>query len=172
MVSKVGWSDLKGTHMAAQIVSFHCVLTNKVGKVLSSTFNNDVITQSEGHGDLLKGLVDGLQNLTKGEKRQISLSADRAYGFWDPRLVMECPRSRLHGGQALQAGNEVFTEGQDGERKVFRVTQTGLHSVTLDGNHPLAGQDLVFDIVTTDARDATHEEIAESNFGTPSAYLH
>ena len=158
--------------MRAQIVSFHCVLKDRVGKVLSSTFNHDVITQVEGPVEILRGLADGLRNLTKGEKRQITLSADQAYGFYDPHLVIECARNRLAQGDALEAGHEVLRQSQDGRQKVFRVTQTTCHSVTLDGNHPLAGQDLVFDIEATEARDATSEEIAESRFVGSAQHLH
>jgi FKBP-type peptidyl-prolyl cis-trans isomerase SlyD len=146
----------------AQIVSFHCVLKNKVGKVLGSTFNHEVITECEGAGDILKGLAEGLKDLHKGDKRRISLTADQAYGFYDPDLVVKLPRKSLPQGNELEVGNEVLTESEDGERKVFRVVESALESVVLDGNHPLAGQDLVFEIEATAAREATSEEIDDS----------
>lgn len=159
--------------MRAQIVSFHCVLKDRVGKVISSTFNCDVITQQNGSaGELLQGLADGMQNLSKGEKRRISLSADKAYGFYDPKLVMECARNKLNDGASLAQGSEVVAHSADGMPKIFRVTQVRGKSVTLDGNHPLAGQDLVFEIETTDAREATSEEIDESRAPGQGQFLH
>jgi hypothetical protein len=63
----------KGFAMAAQIVSFHCVLRNRVGRVISRTFNEDVITQSNRQGDdVLRGLVEGLSDLRAGEFRRIT----------------------------------------------------------------------------------------------------
>ena len=158
--------------MRAQIVSFHCVLRNQVGKLISSTFNHDVITQMDGQGDQLRGLIDGLQNLTKGEKRRICLAAHQAYGFYDPALVFETARSKLSQGSTLRPGQEVVSQLSSGESKVYRVIGTTRDSVTLDANHPLAGQDLIFEIETTDAREATLEEIEESRFGDVPQYLH
>lgn len=162
--------------MKAQIVSFHCVLKDKVGKVISDTFNHDVITHVEGKGQLLKGLSEGLQNLIKGEKRTIFLSASQAFGFYDPGLVIEVSRKEIPDGEALQPGHEISTQFKNGGIKMFRVTQTRGGVLTLDGNHPLAGQDLEFDIFAIDARDATLEEIAESCIEAPlrssSGYIH
>lgn len=159
--------------MKAQIVSFHCVLKNNLGKVISSTFNHDVITQIEGAGgELLSGLVTGLQNLKKGEKRSIQLSASQAYGFYDPGLVIQVSKKRLNRGESIFNGQQVVTESYEGEMKIFRVVQAMGKSVTLDGNHPLAGQDLVFDIEATEAREATIEEIAQSRTESPNPYFH
>jgi FKBP-type peptidyl-prolyl cis-trans isomerase SlyD len=159
--------------MRAQIVSFHCVLTNRMGRIISSTFNQDVITQADGQRDVIKGLAEGLKNLTKGEKRRVELSADQAYGFYDTRLVLNVPRNQLHEGSGLGIGDEVTHPSWNGGPKVFRVIQTDRSTVTLDGNHPLAGQDLIFDIEATEARDATSEEVAESCLGEPAGgYLH
>ena len=159
--------------MRSQIVSFHCVLRNRVGKLISSTFNQDVITQVEGQPELLRGLADGMKNLRKGEKRRIALTAEQAYGFYDPQLVVQCSRQELSRGKFLVIGDTVTARSGAGAPRIFRVVQTSDGSVTLDANHPLAGQDLVFDIATTDVRDATPEEIADSSFDeTTSSALH
>jgi FKBP-type peptidyl-prolyl cis-trans isomerase SlyD len=148
--------------MRAQIISFHCVLRSRTGDLISSTFNHEVLTVAEGEEPaMLPGLAEGLQNLKTGEKRQIRLTADRAYGFYDPKLVTECPRDELARGAALQMGDEVKGKIHTGRNQVYRVIGVSRHAVTLDGNHPLAGQDLVFDIEATEARDATQEDLAE-----------
>lgn len=159
--------------MKAQIVSFHCVLKDKMGKVIGSTFNHEVLTLPPGPGELLEGLSKGLQNLKKGERRRICLSADEAYGFYDPSLTMEVSRRDLEGGAAVQSGHQVLARGGDGQIRTYRVTETAGDRISLDANHPLAGQDLVFDIEATDARDATPEEIEESvPKGGDSVVLH
>jgi FKBP-type peptidyl-prolyl cis-trans isomerase SlyD len=157
--------------MKAQIVSFHCVLRSRVGnRLISSTFNHDVITAIDADAapseSMLAGLAERLQNLKKGEKRSISLSAQEAYGFYDPSLVRECARADVSHGERLEIGSEVLARTDSGEKKMFRVVAAKSGSVTLDGNHPLAGMDLIFDIEATEARDATTEELAES--GGPS----
>lgn len=146
--------------MKAQIVSFHCVLKNTLGKVISSTFNNEVITQAGGAGDVLKGLAEGLQDLKTGEKRKISLSAEKAYGFYDPAKVMVCASEDVPRGATLRKGDQVLMSKENGEQKSLRVVEILDDRITLDGNHPLAGQDLVFEIEALATRDATAEELS------------
>lgn len=149
--------------MKAQIVSFHCVLKNKFGRVISSTYNNSVLTQVTDSEQMLKGLAEALHDLRKGEKRQVVLMAAEAYGFYDPDKVIECELDQLpQGKKRLRTGDELKLKSDDGEVNWFRVTACRDGRLTLDGNHPLAGQDLVFEIVGTEAaRDATAEEMRQ-----------
>lgn len=149
--------------MRSQIVSFHCVLRNQLGDFISSTFNRDVITQIEGAPVMLQGLAKALGGLHKGEKRRVRLSAEEAYGFYHPDLVIECSRKEIAKGRLLKVGDEVSVQRANGEMRPFRVVKADLMNVILDANHPLAGQDLIFEIEATDARDATHEEVEESS---------
>jgi FKBP-type peptidyl-prolyl cis-trans isomerase SlyD len=158
--------------MKAQVVSFHCVLTNKLGQILSSTFNRDVITS---HGNIpapLQGLVEGLQDLKKGQRRRIAVSAEHAFGFYDPGLVVEIRRKMVPQAAELKVGDSVQVEVEESQIRWYKVIEVSRDSVLLDANHPLAGQDLVFEIEATDVRDATIEELAESNGAGPKTLLH
>ncbi len=157
--------------MNKQIVSFHCVLKNKLGKLISSTYNRDVLTHDEKHQEGLVELARGLQNLTKGEKRQISLSAEQAYGFYDTKKVLEITKYDYSGTKNLRVGDRVKYQVED-EPQMFRVTNIEGEVITLDANHPLAGQDLVFEIEATDVRDATPEEISECDDDDVNLDLH
>lgn len=85
--------------MRVQIVSFHCVLKNKLGQLISTSFNQDVATScSSSQTPMLPGFVEALKTLKKGEKKEIILTADQAYGFYDPKLVVDVPRSKLSRG--------------------------------------------------------------------------
>lgn len=157
--------------MNAQIVSFHCVLKNIVGQVISTTFNHDVITSVETpQGEELPALARAMKNLRKGEMRRITLSAEEAYGMYDPTLVEEHPRESL--SEELRLGDRVHMAGPAGKMLLYRVTQIGSEFVVLDANHPLAGQDLIFDIDVVDAREATRAEIFESSYGESQSYIH
>lgn len=160
--------------MKAQIVSFHCVLKDKLGRVISSSFNNEVVNQAESETDMLQGLIAGLQDLTQGEKRRIFVPADQAYGAYDPKLVFEVPRRELVRGRHLAIGNEVSTKSvSDGHTRVFRVISESPEHVVLDGNHPLAGLDLVFEIEVTSARDALEEDLAKpQQLPAQGGYIH
>ncbi|MES2855009.1 MAG: FKBP-type peptidyl-prolyl cis-trans isomerase [Bdellovibrionota bacterium] len=155
--------------MAIQVISFHCVLKDKLGRVISSTFNNGVM--SSGGPETLKALSDGMQGLMKGEKRRISLSAEQAYGFYDPKLVVVRDIADVMMSAQVKVGESIVYE-TGGKRGVYHITELSGDSVTLDGNHPLAGQDLVFEIEAVDAREATVAEIDETTWVDGMPALH
>lgn len=147
--------------MRAQIVSFNCVVTNKTGRLISTTYNREVLTVSEmAPTGLLSGLNKNLQNLKKGEKRKISVSAEEAYGLYDPKKVILFPRKKLP--NTLKKGEPINILSKSGIQRSYQVLEIHSDLVSLDGNHPLAGQDLIFEIETLEARDATLQEIDES----------
>lgn len=78
--------------MSPQVISFHCVMKNRLGHILGSSFNQDVINQQDSDTGRLRDLVDGLQSVSPGEKRIIFVPAIRAYGPFDPKLILEIPR--------------------------------------------------------------------------------
>jgi FKBP-type peptidyl-prolyl cis-trans isomerase SlyD len=158
--------------MKPQVVSFHCILRNRLGQVLSSTYNRDVITFLEKVPAPLQGLAEGLQNLKKGQRRQIAISAEKAFGYYDPGLVSHVRRKSIPEGNRLKVGDSVQVQGDDSQIRWYNVIEVSHDTIVLDANHPLAGQDLVFDIEATDVRDATHEEIAESNEDNSKSFLH
>ncbi|QDK46218.1 peptidylprolyl isomerase [Bdellovibrio sp. ZAP7] len=146
--------------MNVQVVSFNCLLKNKLGQLISSTFNREVLVSVSAPNQPLVGLSKGLQNLKKGEKRTIAVSAEEAYGFYDPKKVILFPRTKLP--KTLRVGETVSITGKSGTIRTYIVLQFHDGMVSLDGNHPLAGQDLIFEIEATEAREATPEEIDES----------
>lgn len=148
--------------MAVQVISFRCVLKNQLGRLISSTVNLNVLNDASQGGDFLKGLVAGLIGVHKGEIRRIALRAEEAYGFYDPRKVIQHSRASLDESAELKTGDSVMVADRSGRRGKFQITELYDDFVVLDGNHPLAGQDLVFEIEVLDARDATHEELAEA----------
>lgn len=158
--------------MKPQIVSFHCVVKDKMGRVISSTYNQDVLTYDGSQPEILRGLVRGLQDLREGEKRRIVVPANEAYGFYDPRQVVYCSREGIKSHkESMKLGDKVMLSG-DQEKHIYRVTEIFGDKVTLDANHPLAGQDLVFEIEATAARAATAQEMSDSRKPEPPSHLH
>lgn len=147
--------------MKAQVVSFHCILRDKLGQIISSSFNSEVVNQLEPGGDsVLRGLVAGIQDVKEGEKREIFVSADQAYGLYDPELVVKMLRRDLAQGLSLKIGSEIKTQSMaDGRTVIYRVIDVEKDYVVLDGNHPLAGQDLFFEVEITAVRDALEDDL-------------
>lgn len=159
--------------MRAQVISFHCVMKNRLGKVLSSSFNQNVINQRESENDRLPGLIDGLQSVKTGEKRSILVPADLAYGLYDPALIVELRRSELEYGDRLALGSQILRSvGHASEKHLFRVIQLNDDSVIMDGNHPLAGHDLVFEVEIVSAREVQDDDFLEDSLPIPGQLIH
>lgn len=147
--------------MILRVVSFNCVLKNKFVKIISTTFNREVLTAIHSSElGLLSGLSKNLRDLKKGDKRSIHLSAEEAYGLYYPNKVILYPRHKLP--YDTRPGQTVTIVTKNGVHNTFVVLKFFRDFARLDGNHPLAGQDLIFEIENLEARDATHDEISDS----------
>ncbi len=156
--------------MSFQVISFNCTLKNKMGHIISTTYNRDVITGVNPPDPTLIGLYKGLVNLKAGEKRSITVSAEEAYGLYDPKKVILFPRNKLP--KNLVVGQIVNIVSKTKVVRSYKVLQFMENFASLDGNHPLAGQDLIFEIEALEARDASAEEIAESTNFVSTQLLH
>lgn len=156
--------------MSAQIISFNCILKNRAGSLISSTFNRDILNTSFGGESMLEGLAKGLQNLKNGERRTIFLKAEEAYGLYDPKKIILYPRKKIL--DEVREGSIVVIRGKSGTTRVYKVFEVLSNFVRLDGNHPLAGQDLIFEIEALSVRQATPDELDESVNGLENQVLH
>lgn len=147
--------------MGIQIISYRCNLKNRMGHIISSSIVKDVLLDPKDHRSPLKGLSKGLEGIKKGEIREVSLRAHEAYGLYDPKLVVTRAIDESEIEQPFHLHEQVLMV-KDGRRTTMRVVQCSSNSVTLDGNHPLAGQDLVFEIHAIDLREATEEELCDT----------
>ena len=144
--------------MAAQVITFQCVVKNRCGTLISNTTNCNVLSDGRQRPSLLPALAEALQDLREGERRTICLLASDAYGFYDPQLVFTRLRDELVMGDSIRRGEQIRYSHQ-GKLKLCKVIAADDFSVTFDANHPLAGQDLIFEIYTIRARIASSDEI-------------
>ena len=157
--------------MNPQIISFKCILKTKAGKTISETYNREILTAVENdENSMLPGLSKKLENLSKGEKRHIELTAADAYGFYYPDKIILYPRSELP--RDTRIGEVITIRYKQGTPKTYTVLEFYSIFARLDGNHPLAGQDLIFEIETLEARSATHEEITSASNPLQKQIMH
>jgi len=158
--------------MTARVVTFHYTLKDKSGQQLDSSRGGEPMTYLEGSGQIIPGLEAAMKALKTGDAQKISVPAADAYGEHDKEMVFEVPRSQFPAGESIDIGMK-FRAGAPGEPSpVFTVTAIREQSVEVDGNHPLAGQDLFFDVEVTDVRDATLEEIKHGHAHGPGGHHH
>jgi FKBP-type peptidyl-prolyl cis-trans isomerase SlyD len=154
--------------MSQRVISFHYTLTNSTGQTIDSSRGDQPLRFLEGVGQIIPGLETHLRTMQTGEKRQIHVKAADAYGERDNSLVLEVERSRLP-TRTVSVGDQFRTNQYPTPLTVTKLTDT---HVTLDANHPLAGQDLFFDVEITEVRPATAEELAHGHVHGPGGHHH
>lgn len=158
---------------AKRVISFHYTLTNQDGEVLdTSRDSNDPFSYMEGSSQIIPGLEKQMALLSVGDKRKIEVGAPEAYGEHDEQLIVEVPRAKLPNSEELQVDDQFQASGPNGEMLLFRVIEIAGDTIKLDGNHPLAGENLVFDVEVMQVRDATLEEVAHGHAHGPGGHHH
>lgn len=144
------------------VASFHYTLTDSTGKVLDSSEGQEPLSYLHGAGNIIPGLEKALLGKTTGDKLNVAVTAAEAYGERDNTMVQELPTSMFSGVDQIEVGMEFHAETEHG-LQVVTVTAVENDTVTIDGNHPLAGVDLNFDVEVTEVRDASPEELTHGH---------
>jgi len=152
-------------------VAIEYTLTNDAGEVLDSSEGQDPLTYLHGVGNLIPGLEEALEGKTSGDELKVSITPDKAYGERIEQLVQIVPRDRFEDFDNLEVGMHFHASHDHGETMVT-ITELTDEEVTVDGNHPLAGQTLHFDVKVADVRDATEEEIDHGHVHGPGGHHH
>lgn len=152
-----------------QVVSMTYTLTDGKGTVLDQS-GDEPLEYLHGHGNIIPGLEKALDGMQVGDKKKVDVPAAQGYGAYDPELRFEVERSAF-GKQAPEPGMTVQLQG-GGRQMIARVLQVGDEKVLLDANHPMAGQDLSFDVEITGTRAATAEEISHGHVHGPHGHHH
>jgi len=144
------------------VVSIHYTLKGDGGEVIDSSASGEPLTYLHGHGQLIPGLERQLEGRSAGDKLSVTIPPAEGYGDYDESLVQRVPRRALKGISNIEAGMQLRAQTAQGSRTVT-VTRVAGDLVTIDGNHPLAGKNLNFDVEVTGVRDATAEELAHGH---------
>jgi FKBP-type peptidyl-prolyl cis-trans isomerase SlyD len=153
------------------VVAFHYSLTNDAGEVLDSSEGRQPLTYLHGAGNIIPGLEKQLEGREAGEKLNVTVSPEEGYGEVQPQLVQEVPRDAFQGVEAVEPGMQFQAQTQGGPLMVT-VTQVEGDTVTVDGNHPLAGQKLNFDVEIAEVREASQEEIEHGHVHGEGGHQH
>jgi FKBP-type peptidyl-prolyl cis-trans isomerase 2 len=117
------------------------------GMVFDSSEGTEPLEFELGSGQVIEGFDNGIIGMAIGEKKTVYIPINEAYGPADEQNVIRIPRTEIPEDMELQIGM-VLNMHQDGSGEVMQVAVADFddQSVVLDGNHPLAGKDLIFDI--------------------------
>jgi FKBP-type peptidyl-prolyl cis-trans isomerase 2 len=150
---------------------FHYELQDAFGHLLESSQPGRPVAFVDGEHHLITGLERALKRLNPGEKRELLVPAEDAFGFYDQSLVISLPRSELDEQRRLEIGRSFKIGVQGEDTRVFQVIGLTDTSVTLDGNHPLAGQDVILKIQLFERRAVKDDEARGGFAPGPGQFL-
>ena len=151
------------------VVSIDYILTDDQGNVLDSSKGREPLAYLHGYGGIIPGLESQLDGWQTGDQLQVSVAPEDGYGQRNESLCQEVPRSQFDGIDDLDVGMRFRVDSNAGPM-VITVTEINDDSVTVDGNHPLAGVPLNFDVTVRDVRDATAEELEHGHAHPPGGH--
>ena len=144
-------------------VSFHYTLTDDDGIRIDSSEGQEPLGYLHGAGNIIPGLEKALEGKTTGDSLTVAVTAAEGYGEVQKELIQEVPREAFQGIDNIELGMQFEAQtGQGGSVPVTVIAVTD-DLVTVDGNHPLAGKNLNFDVTIEAVREASEEEIARGH---------
>lgn len=159
------------TVTAGRVVAFHYVLTDDQGQELDRS-GDQPLPILYGAGNVIPGMEKGLDGHKVGDKFSIQVPPEEGYGLRRPGLEQQVPRSAFPADANLFPGLMVQAETQDGQVVPLWLTQISDEHVTVDPNHPLAGQTLHFEVEIVEVREATPEEVDHGHVHMPGHHHH
>ncbi|MBC8401284.1 MAG: peptidylprolyl isomerase [Candidatus Marinimicrobia bacterium] len=141
------------------VVSIHYRLTDRDDNLLDSSEGKKPLTYLHGAGGIITGLERELTGKVVSDNLQVTVQPEDGYGLVKPELLQVMPVSAFEGIDDLKEGMQLHAEDADGNGTTIVVRKIDDGEVTVDGNHPLAGQVLNFDVTVEAVREATSEEL-------------
>lgn len=150
-----------------RVVSIHYTLTNEDGQTLDTSTGRAPLTYLHGARNIIPGLETALAGKDVGDQLQVTVPPEEAYGEFDEELVQTVPHEAFDGVEDVKPGMQFEARSPEGGAQVVVVKEVGDEGVVIDGNHPLAGQVLHFDVTVEEVREATDEEVAHGHVHEP-----
>lgn len=144
------------------VVQFNYTLTNAEGEVLDQS-RGEPLAYLHGHHNIIPGLEKQMEGKSAGDKFKAVIAPADAYGEYLAEAVQEVPRANFQGVDSIEVGMQFQSQTDDGHVMLVTVKDVNDDAVVVDGNHPLAGVELTFDVEIVEVRAATADEIAHGH---------
>jgi FKBP-type peptidyl-prolyl cis-trans isomerase SlyD len=154
-----------------KVVSIDYTLKNDAGEVIDSSEGHEPLLYLHGAQNIVPGLEIALEGKAAGDRIQVSIAPAEAYGERNEALQQAVPREAFQGVEDLEVGMQFRAESDAGQQ-IVTITAIEGDEVTVDGNHPLAGETLNFDVTVVEVRDASAEELEHGHVHGPGGHHH
>jgi FKBP-type peptidyl-prolyl cis-trans isomerase SlyD len=145
------------------IVNVHYTLKNNDGDILDSSEGSEPLIYLHGAENIISGLEKALAGKSEGDSLQVVVEPSEGYGEALPELIEAVGVAAFNGVESIEPGMTFETEAPDGTVHPVLVTKVEDDQVTIDGNHPLAGVTLNFDVQIVSVKHASEDEIAHQH---------
>lgn len=153
------------------VVSLNYTLKNSEGNIMDTSDGREPLVYLHGVGGLIPGLEEELNGKAKGDKMSVVIAPEKAYGERRDDLMRMVSKDGFQGDEEMMEGMQVQLETEQGPA-IATIAQIEGNEVTLDLNHPLAGQTLYFDVEIVDLRAAEQEEIEHGHVHGAGGHQH
>ena len=143
-------------------VSIHYILTNVAGEQLDSSRSEEPMVYLHGFGQIIPGLENALAGKVVGDKFNVTVASAEAYGDRRDDMVQVVSKSMFKDIGEVEVGMQFHADASHGVN-VVTVSKVEGDDITIDGNHPLAGEELTFDVEVMDIRSATEDELSHKH---------
>ena len=133
------------------------------GQVVDQSSVAEPLEYLHGHAQIIEGLEEALEGLRVGDRRQVTVSPEEGYGEYVPDMELQFDRSEFPPHLVPEVGLALYLRDESGQQFPYWITKIEADTVILDPNHPLAGQNLHFDVEVVSVRPATAEELSHGH---------
>lgn len=163
--------DSKDTVQKNMVVSMEYTL-HVDGEKIDSSDGQDPLQFLAGHGNIISGLEREMMGMKVGDSKDVKIQPAEAYGEFDENAFMQVPRDQFPKDMQVEEGLELTVRDDSGQSRYARVDAVEGENVTLNFNHPLAGDELQFNIKVVGLREPTDEELEHGHVHQAGAHHH
>jgi len=155
----------------SHVVTLNYTLTDAQGEIIDQSMDNSFV-YLHGASNIIPGLEKALTGKAVGDSFKVAIAAEDAYGPKMDERIEEVPRSMFPEDTDIQPGMQFHAQGPQGQAITVTVVAMSEDTVTVDGNHPLAGVELHFDVEVMGIREAEAEELSHGHVHGPEGHDH
>jgi len=144
------------------LVTLSYVLFDEDGEAVDRATEGEPLEYIHGYAQILPGLERAVEGMRVGDRREITVEPDDAFGEHDEDGIFEVDKADFPDSEHVTVGDEFIAQAPDGESMAMRVVEILPDAFVVDTNHPLAGQKVRFEVVVHSVRAANEEEIAKA----------
>jgi FKBP-type peptidyl-prolyl cis-trans isomerase SlyD len=133
------------------------------GEEIDSSKEEGPLEYLQGHANIIPGLERELDGMAVGDNKKVVVAPADGYGEFSDEAIMDVPRGEFPEEIPLEVGIQLQVTDKEGDMALATIVEVGDETVKLDMNHPLAGQELHFDVTVVELRAATDEELAHGH---------